>query len=50
MKKCYWVIMCGGFMGCRHFDDEKSATDAADLMTRLSGGSRVWTVRKIECR
>ena len=44
MKK-YWVIVCGGFVGTRHFDSEASAVAAAESMTALSG--KKWVVREI---
>ena len=43
--RCYWVIKCGGFVGCRKFDTEADAVDAAEVMTSLSG--RMWTVDRI---
>lgn len=44
MKK-YWVIMCGEFQGCRIFQSEDEAQEAATRMTAISG--KEWKVREI---
>jgi len=41
----YWVIKCGEFVGCRKFDNEADAVEAAENMTLLSG--RKWVAARI---
>ena len=45
MREIYWVVVCGGFVGCVEYGSEAEAIEAAKMRTNMTG--RKWTVRKI---